>query len=319
MRISVALCTYNGEKYIAEQLQSILGQTHPVQEIIVSDDGSSDNTLAIAEEILAGAPVDYKIQRNIPAKGVANNFLSALRQTTGDYVFTCDQDDIWLPEKVSVFMEYARKTPAELYFSDGILVDGNAQPLGSDLWQANGIRYEDLCAQPLMHTVVKHAVVTGAAMMVTKNLIAAVENIPEKWLHDEWFAIVAAVQDRAVAIPEKTFLYRQHGKNVVGANKKSLADRYRIWRKGFDDLHQYHQLRYQKCCDVAHAAKNSQYEELTQEACRFWKTLAALPEHGRWYGLRAATNALRCGQYNRFYSSYRSYIRDAVFVLLAEK
>lgn len=319
MRISVALCTYNGETYIAQQIQSILDQTHPVDEIIISDDGSKDNTLSVAESLLKTASVDYKIQRNVPAKGVADNFLSAIKLTTGDYIFTCDQDDVWLPDKVACFVDWAQKNPGELYFSDGHLVDGNCTSLGVGLWQANGIAYDAICANALMHTVIKRPIVTGAAMMISRQLVNRVDQVPVGWLHDEWFAIIAALANGAVPIPEKTFYYRQHGRNVVGAKKKNLMDRTYIWLKGFEDLHILHQQRWKKCKDVAKAAESTAYASLAATAVSFWEDLVSLKHCGRIRGLGMITDYLRKGYYSAFFSSYRSYIRDALFVLFAPK
>lgn len=319
MKVSVAICTYNGEKYIAQQIKSILEQTCRVNEIIISDDGSTDNTLSVAEEMLRGQSVDYVVLKNKPAKGVAANFLSALKHAAGDYIFTCDQDDVWFPDKVEKFMQAVSQQPADLYFSDGMLVDGECRPLGTNLWEANGIAYSALAERPLFHTVIKNPVVTGAAMLVSKELVARISRIPENWLHDEWLSVFAALSDRAVAVNTPTFCYRQHGRNVVGAKKKTLLDRIQIWLKGFENLHAFHLLRQKKCNDIMTIAEGSRYEALVRDAMLFWSELAALPEMGRWKGLCRITGFLRKGWYTRFYSSYRSYIRDVLFVLFAPR
>ena len=91
---SVALCTYNGEKYISEQIDSILIQTVPPKEIVVSDDGSTDNTLSVVEEIVKTAEVPIRIVHNNVKHGVAGNFYNAIKECTAGIIFTSDQDDV---------------------------------------------------------------------------------------------------------------------------------------------------------------------------------------------------------------------------------
>ena len=125
MSISVALATYNGEKYISEQLNSILPQLGPEDEIIISDDGSSDRTL----EIVAGfCSAQIKVLKN-PGKGVISNVENAIKHTSGDIIFLCDQDDVWLPDKVSVTKKYLLESDVKLVVSDAIVVDENLKVL----------------------------------------------------------------------------------------------------------------------------------------------------------------------------------------------
>src|SRR5687768_2514416 len=101
MVISVALCTYNGAKFIAEQLESICKQTTPPNEIVICDDGSTDDTIACIDRVKKNHPaIDWKIKRNTANLGYVKNFEQAVLLTTGDIVFLSDQDDVWLPEKV---------------------------------------------------------------------------------------------------------------------------------------------------------------------------------------------------------------------------
>lgn len=123
MRISVAMASYNGEKYIEKQIRSILNQTYPVDEIVVSDDGSSDKTIEILNKI-----EDKRIHvfNNNGRKGYCGNFENALKICTGDYIFLADQDDLWMSNKVQSFINFIEKHPSvSCVFSNGILIDEN--------------------------------------------------------------------------------------------------------------------------------------------------------------------------------------------------
>jgi len=98
--VSVVICTYNGGKYLKEQLDSVINQTYPLHEIIIQDDGSTDDTMQIAQKY-ADTHSNIRVSLNTGQHGINHNFFSALRQATGDYIATCDQDDIWEADKIS--------------------------------------------------------------------------------------------------------------------------------------------------------------------------------------------------------------------------
>ena len=136
--ISVALCTYNGEQYIREQLESILTQTVKVDEIVVCDDGSTDNTLQIIEELAGNTDTAIHIYRNETNLGPAKNFQKAINLCSGDIIFLSDQDDVWMPEKAATITNYFRQNPQiSVVFTDGNLTDGEKN-IGS-LWHSLGI------------------------------------------------------------------------------------------------------------------------------------------------------------------------------------
>ena len=315
MKISVALCTYNGEKYIAQQLHSILEQTVSVDEIVLSDDNSGDKTLQIAQEILSHSNVSYKILRNIPAKGVARNFLDALKLTTGDYCFTCDQDDIWCPDKVSKFLSYAQMSGKDLYFSDGILVDADGKPMGNRLWEAYGIRYEQLSEKRLVDTMLRRPVVTGAAMMVSRKLVESADAAIQDILHDEWLSMLAAVSNSAQAINETTFLYRQHGNNVVGAKAQGFFEKAGIWYKNLWNIGKIRSVYLARMRAFDLAAEGTEYQDTVKAAKEFWETLSSLPNVKKHTQLSIITKLLISKQYARYYTGLRGYVRDVLSLL----
>lgn len=315
MKISVALCTYNGENFISDQLKSILRQTVSVNEIVICDDNSTDKTVSICENTLRTSGIDYKIIVNKASLGVAKNFLKALKLTTGDYVFTCDQDDVWHTDKVEIFLGEAKKTKKDLYFSNGILIDSEGKPLGNTLWEAYLICYNNIIRKPLIHTLVRNSLATGAAMMVSRNLIDSIDNIPENWLHDEWFAIAAALKNSALPINSTTFDYRQHGKNVVGAKKRTLVEKVKTWVSNYKNLDQIRSVHYSRSCDVFALAQNTEHVEITADSRKFWGILVNILQFGRIKGAFTVLKLFLNGKYARFYTGVRGFIRDIICIL----
>lgn len=315
MKVSVALCTYNGQEYIEEQIHSILNQSVPVDEIIICDDGSTDKTVDIVNSILRESAVSYRVEANKDSFGVAKNFLKALKMTSGEYVFTCDQDDVWHTDKVKIFLDEAMKTQKDLYFSNGNLVDEKGAFLGTNLWEAYSIDYSRILQTPLINTILKSPIVTGAAMMITRRLIDTVDTIPHDFLHDEWFSIVAAISNSAQPINEITFDYRQHGKNVVGAKKQTLMKKVQTWLSNYKNIGAIHKKYYGKSCDISSLANNTEHEEITHEYRSFWEDLFHISQMGRWKGAFVVTKHFFCGRYFKFYTGLRGYVRDLICVL----
>lgn len=315
MKISVALCSYNGEKYIEQQLNSILNQSVSIDEIIVCDDGSTDNTVDIVKRVLSEASVSYRIEINEQSLGVAKNFLKALKLTTGQYVFTCDQDDVWNIDKVKTFLCEAERTKKDLYFSNGNLIDSDGNALGNTLWEAYGIYYNVIIRSSLIHTLVKKTLATGAAMMVSRELIDMINSIPENWLHDEWFAIVAALKNSMQPINSLTFDYRQHGKNVVGAKKRTFLEKMNVWLSNYKNLNQIRGNNYARSCAVSSVAQNTEYAEITTRSRQFWETLVNLPNLSRIKGFFVVLKMFLRGEYSVFYTGIRGFIRDIISVL----
>ena len=319
MRFSVALCTYNGERFIEQQLRSILNQTVKVHEIVICDDSPRPDTAEIAERILKDSGVAYQIFRNNPPLGVSENFLKALRHTSGDYVFTCDQDDIWHADKVEQFRSAVLKTHKALYFSDGVLVDAEARPMGCGLWEAYGVDKALAAGGPICHMLVRTPMVTGAAMLVSRELIQRIDRVPQLWLHDEWLAMAAAVRDDIAPIFTQTFDYRQHGNNVVGAMKRTFAQKLEIWLSMLKKLEDFRKERLKKAEDTLQLAAGTDYAEWVQDAVAFWQALVDLPNLGFFKRIARVFRLHKQGGYSRFYTGIRGAVRDLMSCLLKTK
>ncbi|CAN5211313.1 N/A [soil metagenome] len=221
MTVSVALCTHNGERYLLEQLQSILRQTVPVDQIVVSDDASQDGTLEVVRRAFDSHPSApaLKVIENSVALGVARNFEQAIAACSGEIVLLSDQDDVWAPTRVEKTLA-AFEDDVLLVHSDARLIDGRGDVLPGTLFRAYGVdertRLRE-AAGGAFDLFLRRNLVTGATAAVRRDLAVLASPFPDCWVHDEWLAIVAASTGRIVPLAELLVDYRQHGGNQIGA------------------------------------------------------------------------------------------------------
>lgn len=231
--VSVALCTFNGARFLEDQLRSILEQTTRPQQIVISDDASTDSTVALAEAVLARysvtaghAPIDSVLLRNTSPLGVARNFENAILATTGDLVALSDQDDVWRPDRLArVLKEFDSRADLDLVFSNARLVDGFGSSLDRTLFDVLEIGESDrqrIHDADALSLFIKRNLATGATTMFRRRLLATAVPFPSSWVHDEWLAIMAAATGRLDVIDEALIDYRQHGSNVIGVDYPTL-------------------------------------------------------------------------------------------------
>ncbi|MET4639065.1 glycosyltransferase family 2 protein [Mycetocola sp. 2940] len=225
--VSVALCTYNGGVFIEDQLRSILDQTIRPDEIVVSDDGSTDDTVRRAEAVLAPGGIRYRVLRNPSALGVSRNFEQAVLATSGAIVVLCDQDDIWHPQRLEKALhEFGSRPDLTLLFSNARMVDAAGAPLGYSLFDAlefSAADREAIRAGKSFPTLLRRNVATGATMAFRRSLLDVATPFPVEWVHDEWLTIIAAAVGQVDQLDEPLIDYRQHGGNQIGAREPSLT------------------------------------------------------------------------------------------------
>lgn len=229
MKLSVAICTFNGGRYLREQLESIAAQTRGPDELIICDDRSTDDTVRIVESFAAGAPFPVRLSTNEQNLGSTKNFERAITLCEGDVIFLSDQDDVWHPRKVQRFeAEFVSRANVAMVFSDGEVVDENLRPLGHRVWAL--IRFGErertrFARGDAFKVLLDHNVVTGAAMAFRSKFKNLILPIPGDLTHDgvavlhDWWAalMIAAVADAAF-IDEPLFQYRQHGQQQMGVS-----------------------------------------------------------------------------------------------------
>lgn len=210
----VIMPTYNGEKYLDEQISSILGQTYRSFVLHVFDDNSSDQTGSILAKH-ARQDNRIKVYRNPERKGVIKNINDALMTVTADIYFLADQDDIWLPDKMAKQMAVLNVKDAVMTFTDLSLINEKGEHLNIDYWSSQGI--DPSHADRPEYLSIK-SMITGCTMAFKKEVLEYALPIPEKaMMHDHWLSLFGAKAGRVVAVPECLVLYRQHAQNVIGA------------------------------------------------------------------------------------------------------
>lgn len=233
-QIDILMATYNGEKYLKEQIESILNQTYKNIRLVISDDCSKDGT----REILKQYEQDERIEVHYHKKnqGYIKNFEYLLKQVKNDIYMLSDQDDVWLPEKVEKSYETLKKNDADLAFGDLEVVDENLNTI-----------YESFNKFMLLDRKIKKYInsykvnylyncVTGCTLISKSKWIKEIVPIPtdSKYLiHDHWMGLIVALNGKLVYMPERYIKYRQHGNNQVGTEKVS---------HGFNKLEQVREL-----------------------------------------------------------------------------
>lgn len=219
LRISVAMCTYNGGRYLKEQLESIAKQARLPCELVVCDDHSTDDTIAILKQFQANAPFPVLIIQNALRLGSTRNFDQAIGLCRGEFIALCDQDDRWLPQKLERLSDVLTENPfLGGVFSDANLIDGDGRPTGTRLFARHKFttaKQRNFIACPPA-TLLKHDVVTGATLMFRGSIRRYCSPIPASWVHDGWLAWMIALHSRLTLIPEPLTEYRIHAGQQLG-------------------------------------------------------------------------------------------------------
>ena len=215
------MATFNGSRFIEEQLVSIARQTHPVEEVVIADDCSRDETLAIVERSAARLGLAVRVLPGSQRLGVVANFERALLACRGDLVFLCDQDDIWYQHKVDrIVSEFVTQPDTLAIFTDAIVVDDFRKPLNDSLLSLSRVTSDErlrIRSGDAFAVLMTRNVATGATMAVRSSLIPIALPTPSGWFHDEWLAMTASTMGRVSLLDEPTIEYRQHAANTIGA------------------------------------------------------------------------------------------------------
>lgn len=320
MKISVALCTYNGEKYIGEQIQSILEQSKKPDEIILCDDGSIDKTVVIAKSILEYSGIRHRIEVNATNLGVVKNFQKAISLTSGDIIFLSDQDDVWNKEKIEAIMEeFEKDKSCIMVFSDADLVNENRRKMGVKLWSTLNFSIKEFESESFLSILLKRCVVTGATMAIKRELFNYTIPFPDSWLHDGWLAINASVYGRVRAIDKPLIEYRQHGNNVIGAMKLNSIARLRKYIKHISILEHEREIRVNRYNMFYRFNSNKLDQDIKNkvlECIKFWADMKKLKEFNLCKGIIIILSNLRNGNYKKYYTGIRGAIRDIAYLFL---
>lgn len=221
--ISVLLATFNGEKFLKEQIDSLLEQTYKDFKIIIRDDGSTDSTNEIIESYAVKYPEKISVIKGEPTGSSLGNFFELLSACPEGYAMLCDQDDFWCSDKIEKTFNAMRKKEEEAGENTPILVHTDAFVADSELniISESFIKFEALSPDfnKLNNLLVQNNV-TGCTVMINNALLKLVRKRPENCvMHDWWIALVACLFGETVFVNEPLMYYRQHGNNQVGAKQ----------------------------------------------------------------------------------------------------
>ena len=212
--ISVCMATYNGETYIKEQVDSILKNLSNTDELVISDDGSTDRTLQILNDY---QDPRIKIFRG-PQAGFVKNFENAIKHSKGQYIFLSDQDDLWAANKVEKVIQCFEDTNATVVVHDCQIINENGDIIEPSFFELRN------SGPGLLHNLVKNSYI-GCCMAFKRELVDVILPIPDNvpW-HDQWIGMISAMVGKSVFLSEILFSYRRHSDNVSSMSHSSVSN-----------------------------------------------------------------------------------------------
>lgn len=211
--VSIALITYNGARFLRQQLDSIINQSYTNVEIIAVDDGSTDSTVQLLEEY--GVAYGIHLYKNGSTLGHVKNFERAVSLCSGDYIAPADQDDIWMPQKIEKLVKGIQDY--HLACSDAILIDEKGVPFSTSAMAFSN--FAPASGKAFIRFLFSTFVI-GCSMLMSKELVKQALPIPEgERYHDWWMALIASTMKGIVYLDEPLFMYRQHHFNTIGMKK----------------------------------------------------------------------------------------------------
>lgn len=286
--VDILLAAYNGEKFISEQLDSLLEQSYQEFRILIHDDNSNDRTVDIVKEYEAKYPDKVRlISDDVKCGSSVSNFMYLTKCADSDYVMYCDQDDYWLPDKINVTLSKMQEVEKKVGKEKPVLIFADYKPVNSELIE---ITYDNSENQIFSYNLdfnrlLVQNYVTGCLMMVNKALYSIMgEYHKDILMHDWWAALIASAMGKIYHIPEIVMLYRQHGDNVVGVvNVKSLEYRLRKFldpstknmKYLYENQAKIFLSRYEKELNSEILKNLHDFLSISEQSCK-WKRIAML-------------------------------------------
>lgn len=221
-KIAILMATYNGEKYLSDQIDSILKQSFTDWTLYIHDDGSTDNTLKIIKKYVEAYPEKIVLIQGSPTGGAKFNFFSLMKKITAEYIMFSDQDDWWLPDKINktlkkcIALEHKNTARPVAVFTDLKVVDEKLKLINGRMSRYQKLEMKNTTFNKLMI----QNVVTGCTMMINRecrNKAIECQDPSKVIMHDWWCALIASYFGKIGYVDESLILYRQHGNNSVGA------------------------------------------------------------------------------------------------------
>lgn len=315
----VAICTYNGMPYLEQQLRSLLAQQRMPDQLVIFDDNSNDGTWEFLQSWVVGVSIPVTLHQNTIRQGVVKNFEAVVRALNTDLIFLCDQDDVWLPNKIDLMAKVFESDPnVLLVHTDAQLVDADAHDLNTSLFKALGLSRQErdlVQAGDAFLVLCGRNLVTGATAAFRRSLLEMALPFPPCWLHDEWLAILAAATGRVTLLDAQTIQYRQHGRNVVGMQVPSFwRNMQRFWNLLRLSAGDFQAKRVERSITLLDRLEikpevPQEYLGVARDALAHARFRSSLPLNSArriWVVLRES----RTGRYQQFSSGFRGMLRD---------
>lgn len=318
-RVSVAMCTYQGERFVGRQLETIAAQSRPPDELVICDDCSTDGTVGILRSFRPDSIPSVRVFVNEQNLGSPKNFEKALRLCRGDILFFSDQDDLWHAEKLSRMVEKLKATPgAGAVICDAAVVDEDLRPLGHTMWESKPIRFtpdrqELFTGGRAVAVMLERAVTAGMTLAFRARYLDLILPFPPDWGHDEWTGLVMGAVAEIAMVPEALVDYRQHPLQQTGVLRKSLmrqiAEKLQDERLEYRWLAERYSRPYERLLDKAGDFPPS---EASLEAIRGKVAHQLVRAQMRQDGgrFRLTIQEALAGNYRRYSSGWRSIAKD---------
>jgi len=315
--LSVAMCTYNGSKYLQEQLYSIVKQTHLPEEIVICDDGSTDSTLQILDEFKKNTPFQVRIYHNERRLGSMKNFEKAIILCKGDIIVLSDQDDVWLPHRIEKLEHIFKSNPDIGYaFSDAIVVNEKLFPLGYTMWKS--ISFTTYLHRLFkkgyqVEVLLKHNVVTGATMAFRAENRDCILPISNQWVHDAWIALLlSAIGIKGDFIKEPLIKYRQHHQQSIGGRRLNFHEQFQqacnTGLESYNIMANRFECIIKRLIFIGQLTKKN--KKLFEAKIEHLKIRQKIYSYKKWKCYHLICREFLNGHYHRFSNGWKSIIKD---------
>ena len=285
--ISILLASYNGEKYITEQIESLLCQTFLDFKLFICDDKSTDNTFSLILEYAKKYPDKVLVTQNIENSSSAkHNFMQMMLSHKDDYVMLCDQDDVWLPNKIELTLARMKEMESRVGTDTALLVHTDLRVVSEDLATVISPSFKEAMNSNFSRAKLSDQIIqntlTGCTVMYNRCLSDLIDRVPGFMvMHDWWLMLIASAFGEIDSVDAQTVLYRQHGKNSIGAKdvrkisyKINKLTHYSDMKRALDETYQ----QAESFLDAYNDQLNSEQTELLETYCK----IPSMPKIRRW-------------------------------------
>lgn len=316
---SVAMATYNGAKFIEEQLRSIENQTIKPDEVVICDDGSKDSTVAIIEDFIKKSPLNISLHRNKENLGFYKNFEKSISLCKGDIVFLCDQDDSWLPIKIERMMTEFKNNDVVYVFSDAYVTDENLNVTIKSILETYNFDWAALDRQSFFDKAQSRVFPLGFQAACRRDFLEKI--MPFIAAHDRWIACCAPVFGDVKVINDKLVFYRRHtaATSYTAGSGSKLGLIKRIVDTDYYRFFLYpnkEKIIYSKVVEYIESGESELDKNGIENHLKYVNALVNAKDRGIIFRLRTLNKLKQEGLHLQFRGSGKTYMLDCIFMVV---